>query len=425
MSKSAFMLRMASAILIVGGCFRAHVGLAEDTELRTIRKAPDKRVLSINRKTPWDMRALERTPKVYPAPNRPVRGMRSLFYEGADYKGAPTRVFAYYGTPAGKPPAGGWPAVVCAHGGGGTAFSTWVKYWNDRGYAAIAMDLEGHLPGTHWFQVEGNYPAGQGHEHAGPARVGWFGDIALPDTEQWFYHAVADVIRANSLLRSFPEINADKIGLTGISWGGTIASAVAGVDSRFVFVVPVYGGGYIHKHDMTPEQYAEYLAKWDPSAHLPHAKMPMLWVSSYSEPVFRVDLFSKSAATSGGQSLLCLRPWLIHGHGYGWEEAWEIYAFANSIVLGTDPLPVFERPVVDMENGSVSAGFKGDVTGALLSYTTAGGPWKDRKWANVECEIKAGKVVGISTLPRATKAFVINAYMKSNLVSSEIVVLNE
>ena len=24
----------------------------------------------------------------------------------------------------------------------------------------------------------------------------WFGDIALPDKEQWFYHAVADVIRA-------------------------------------------------------------------------------------------------------------------------------------------------------------------------------------------------------------------------------------
>ena len=64
--------------------------------------------------------------------------MRALFYEGADYKGGPTWVFAYYAAPEGKPPAGGWPAVVCAHGGGGTAFPEWVRKWNQNGYAAIA-----------------------------------------------------------------------------------------------------------------------------------------------------------------------------------------------------------------------------------------------------------------------------------------------
>jgi len=93
--------------------------------------------------------------------------------------------------------------------------------------------------------VQGNFPLDQGHPNAGPKRISWFGDIALPDTEQWFYHAVADVIRANSLLRSFPEINPKKIGLTGISWGGTIVSTVAGVDPRFAFIIPVYGGGLI------------------------------------------------------------------------------------------------------------------------------------------------------------------------------------
>jgi len=101
--------------------------------------------------------------------------------------------------------------VVCAHGGGGTAFPEWVRKWNSNGYAAIAMDLEGHLPGSHFFGVEGNFPLEQGHPNAGPKRISWFGDIALPDNEQWFYHAVADVIRANSLLRSFPEINPKKM----------------------------------------------------------------------------------------------------------------------------------------------------------------------------------------------------------------------
>jgi dipeptidyl aminopeptidase/acylaminoacyl peptidase len=217
----------------------------------------------------WDTKALSETPKVHATDERPARGLKSFFYGGADYKGKPTWVFAYYGTPAGKPPEGGWPAMVCAHGGGGSAFPAWVKFWNKRGYAAIAMDLEGHLPGGGHFGVEGGHPTNQGHKNAGPSRDGWFGDIALPDTEQWFYHAVADVILANSLLRSYPEINQEKIGLTGISWGGTVVSAVAGVDPRFAFVIPVYGGGYIHKHEMTPEQFSEYNTKWDPSAHLP------------------------------------------------------------------------------------------------------------------------------------------------------------
>lgn len=172
-------------------------------------------------------------------PGTSREGDAFFFYEGADWKGKPTWVFAYYAAPAGTPPEGGWPAVVCAHGGGGTAYPEWVKKWNKSGYAAIAMDLEGHLPGGKSHHVEGNFPVGAGHENAGPARKDWFGDRDLPDTEQWFYHAVADVIRAHSLLRSFPEINPKKIGLTGISWGGTIVSTVAGVDDRFAFVIPV------------------------------------------------------------------------------------------------------------------------------------------------------------------------------------------
>ena len=29
------------------------------------------------------------------------------------------------------------PGMVLVHGGGGTAFASWVKRWNDRGYAAM------------------------------------------------------------------------------------------------------------------------------------------------------------------------------------------------------------------------------------------------------------------------------------------------
>jgi len=388
------------------------------------------------REMPWDVSALSKTPKVYPTPERPAKGMRSFFYEGADYKGKPTWVFAYYAAPGGTPPAGGWPAVVCAHGGGGTAYPDWVKEWSKRGYAAIAMDLEGHLPGGRSHGVEGNFPTGSGHTNAGPARVDWFGDRDLPDKEQWFYHAVADVIRAHSLLRSLPEINPKKIGLTGISWGGTIVSTVAGVDSRFAFVIPVYGAGFIHESDnpglaqwfpptnMTANQFRDYRTKWDPSAHLPYAKMPMLWVSGFTDPVFPVNIFAKSAKTAGGPSTLCVRPWIIHAHGSGWEEAWEIYAFADSIVKGGKPLLSLGRPQVDPKNGEVHVRYTGDMNHASICYTTSGGKWKDRRWANIACRVGKDEVIANQRLPEGTTAFIVNAYDKRDgLVNSELMVI--
>jgi len=395
----------------------------------------------VQRQVPWDMAALSKPPKVHATDARPAKGMASFFYEGADYKGKPTWVFAYFATPKGDPPPGGWPAVVCAHGGGGTAYPGWVRKWNSRGYAAIAMDLEGHLPGGKHHGVEGNFPAGQGHPHAGPARVDWFGDRDLPDTEQWFYHAVADVIRANSLLHASPVVNAGKIGLTGISWGGTVVSAAAGGDSRFAFVIPVYGAGFIHESDnpglaqwfppknMTAEQFRDYRTKWDPSAHLPHAGMPMLFVMSVADPVFQIDIFAKSARVAGGPALLCVRPWMIHGHGNGWNDACEIYDFADSIVRGGRPLPRLERPEVDPRTGIVRTryGASNDFTEAWVYYTTAGGRWKDRKWQFIQCTIGERELVAKKPLPKNTKAFLVYVFKdaggrRSNHAASDLVV---
>ncbi len=52
------------------------------------------------------------------------------------------------------------------------------------------------------------------------------------------YHAIAAVVLGHSLLRSLPEVNPGQIGITGISRGGVLTCAAAGVDNRFAFAVP-------------------------------------------------------------------------------------------------------------------------------------------------------------------------------------------
>ena len=166
-------------------------------------------------------------PEVLPADEIQAEGVKSFYYEGPAYKGRPTRIFAYYGVPAQAATSAidgeqKFPAMVLIHGGGGTAFDRWVKLWNSRGYAAIAMDLCGCVP-------VGTYGNWQRDELGGPP--GWdasFSQLDDPIEDQWTWHAVSAVALAHSLIRSYPEVDADRIGVTGISWGGYLTSIVAG-----------------------------------------------------------------------------------------------------------------------------------------------------------------------------------------------------
>ena len=131
----------------------------------------------------FDLEALSKAPAVFPADVAAAEGVKSFFYEGLPYHGKPTRIFAYYGIPA--TPVGAdsekakLPAMVLIHGGGGTAFDRWVKLWNSRGYAAIAIDLCGCVP-------VGTYGNWQRHEQGGPP--GWdasFNQLDDAVEDQW------------------------------------------------------------------------------------------------------------------------------------------------------------------------------------------------------------------------------------------------
>ena len=84
-------------------------------------------------------------PSFDPRPDTGWQGVKALWYKGAPYQGKQTKIFAYMGFPTMKK-GEKVPAVVLVHGGGGHAYAHWVKLWNDRGYAAIAMDTTGFYP---------------------------------------------------------------------------------------------------------------------------------------------------------------------------------------------------------------------------------------------------------------------------------------
>jgi dienelactone hydrolase len=355
----------------------------------------------------WNLTALEQAPKTYPADPLRADGMRGLFFEGLPYKGKPTRIFAWLGMPATEP-GKKVPGIVLVHGGGGTAMEAWVRLWTGRGYAAIAFDTCGAIP-VHIADPK----LWQHHDAGGPPGWGGWTQVDDPREDQWTYHAVADAVLADSLLRTQSELDPERIGVTGISWGGYLTSIIAGVDSRLKFAVPVYGCGFTNEHGFAknvealgPERSARWMRWWDPSVYLPAAKMPMLWVNGTNDFAYTMNAWQKSYRLPRGAHTLCLRPRMPHGHGPG-EDPKEIQVFADSVVNGGKPLAKIIGQGRDGRHVWAAIADGPTITKAELEFTKDAGPWQKRLWEATPAEIGTdGKIH--ATLPEGTTVYYLN-----------------
>ncbi len=372
---------------------------------------------------PWDLQGLDAAPK-YQFLERPRNdGVRALSFEGLPYRGRPTRVFAWLGLPS-APQAGKVPAMVLVHGGGGTAFEEWVRLWTSRGYAAIAMDTCGQVP-------VGSYGRWVHDEQGGPPGWGGFENAAQPAEEQWTYHAVADVILAHSLIRSLPEVDPERTGLTGLSWGGYLTCIAAGVDRRFKLAVPVYGCGFYRQTvfennlgQLAPEIAARWLELWEPALYLSQAPMPMLWVTGSNDFAYPLGALQSSYRLPPGPRTLCVRLRMPHGHGGAGENPEEIRVFADSLLQGGRPLVRITGS--GREGGRVWATFAGDspLGKAELNFTRDTVRWQDRRWESMAAERGANRVE--ARLPEGTRVYYLNLFDERGcVVSTEHEVLEE
>jgi dienelactone hydrolase len=316
------------------------------------------------------------------------------------------------------------PAMVLVHGGGGTAFEEWVRLWVGRGYAAIAMDTCGQIP-------VGDYGRWFRDEQGGPPGWGGFDQVAQPLEDQWTYHAVADVILAHSLIRSLPEVDPDRTGLTGISWGGYLTCIVAGIDRRFKLAVPVYGCGFYRDtifennlESLGQEAAARWLKTWDPAVYLPNAGMPILWVNGSNDFAYTLGAMQRSYLLPGGPRTLCVRLRMPHGHGGAGENPEEIRVFADSLLKGGTPLARITGSGREGTKVWVTYAALTPVTRAELNFTRDTGRWQDRRWEALPAE-SAGPRFN-AQLPEGTRAYYFNLFDdRGCVVSSEHATLEE
>ena len=374
---------------------------------------------------PWNLTALQQAPQVAWVDQTGV--LRRLFYQSEPVKGKPTRVFAYYAQPALV--LGKLPGIVLVHGGGARAFPEWALMWAKRGYAALAIDVNGCGPdGT-------PLPDGM------PSMTGEFFMPSKPTplTDIWSYHAVAAVIRGVSLLRSLPQVNPLLVSVHGVSWGGYLTCIAAGIDIRIRSAVPVFGCGFlldgspwkVSLASLPPAWRAAWLANFDASVYLPQARMPMLFLTDTNDGAFDLDSFQRSSQLVRLHQL-CVVANMKHSHQAAWERP-EPGIFIDSYSKRSIPLPQLTlRPLVQLQAlqvpatpqpgmlnsrarqgapgrtvllATLSAPYKSlsPISGATLTYTCDGGPWQNRRWASAPAALRGGMVV--AQLPTSTPLY--------------------
>ena len=369
--------------------------------------------------TPWDVAALKKAPQYKWV--RQEDDVHALLYSGEKYRGKPTRVFAYYASPKtlGQAADGKMPGIVLVHGGGGTAFANWAQLWAKRGYAAIAMDLAGRGEGRKSLP-----DGGPDQSHAEK-----FSTIDEPLENQWSYHAVANVMRGHSLLRSFAGVDTNRIALTGISWGGYLTCIVAGVDDRFAMAMPVYGCGFLLENStwkvgefgkMTAAQSDKWHRLWDPSRYIGSAKMPVMFLNGTNDFAYPMDSYAKTCALVQGEKNYSIQLKMKHGHIFDFPE---FFLFAEQYIRGGTPMPLVARPVV--EGGWVSTTVKSEtkLIEAKLHYTTAPHEQnRGRAWQTVDLKVKGNSVQGAAPPKDATVWYVAVRDDRKAIASSEPIV---
>lgn len=359
----------------------------------------------------WNLTELKEAPALrWENKSGPVH---SLLYTGEVYSGRPTEVFAFYASPATlgeAAPGTRFPGVVLIHGGGGTAFAEWVYLWAKRGYAAIAMDLAGSRPidpvydpvtgvpvpnQTSKKETRTRLPNGgpdQGH-------VEKFDTIGGDVSDDWPYHAAANVIRAHSLLRSFPEVDPDRTAVTGISWGGYTTCLAASLDDRFKAAVPVYGCGFLFEGesvqkpsiDRLGDRRDTWIKAYDPSSLLTRCRVPILFVNGTNDIHYPLDSYQKSIDVVPGQKQVRIEVAMRHSHPAGWA-AEEIGRFIDSFCRAGPSLPVPGNLTVSADNVRLAYRSAVTVTSAHLHYTTDSGPRSKRVWQSRPAQVGASEI---------------------------------
>ncbi|MCX5662723.1 MAG: prolyl oligopeptidase family serine peptidase [Planctomycetota bacterium] len=204
--------------------------------------------------------------------------IETAFLEFEDRFGRPVRLYAARCFPPEGAASGKLPLVVHQPGGGQTVFPSDLTFLARHGFAAASFDWQvgafDHDPKRKSLWPEGVRNQGEGIERVEQA--------ILPLAIQ----SCGVVI---DWMTQHPKVDADRVGVVGISWGGYLTWAVNAHETRLKAAVPVFGCGGLWEfgrplHTASKgAALAAWRSQWDALALASRQISPVCWISSTND----------------------------------------------------------------------------------------------------------------------------------------------
>jgi len=291
-------------------------------------------------------------------------------------------IFAFFAYPKG---AKGLPAFVWNQAGLGRAGTYFTNLGAKRGYAVLCIDMP--LPG---YRSTGGYPISMDFPNDMEPR-------ANP-----LYHGAVALLKAVSYLESRPEVDKERIGMAGSSWGGFYTTMMAGIDPRIKAASAMFGTGNLQLghawwdgNGNSAARDAAFREKWrttlDPGYRLPQSKAAIGWFTGTNDHFYWMPAVMKSYEMAPNAKHLMLMPNWDHGLPPVGDEqvfAWlDIHLQGKPEFLKAEPLTVEKIGNTLSARWSYSGSRKFEKGHLILSY---GGPanWEGRAWTTLPADTK-------------------------------------
>lgn len=288
-------------------------------------------------------------------------------------------IFAFFSFPKG---ARKLPAFIWNQGGLGQANTYWTEFGARRGYATLCIDFP--LPG---YRSTGAYPINTKPDLAEIS--------AISDPRQApIYHGAVALLKAVSFLQSRSEVDAERIGMAGSSWGGFFTTLMIGIDPRLKAGSAMFGTGSLQEGNVWWDSNGEsalrdaaYREHWaqtlDPAWRLQNTKTPLAWFSGTNDTFYWMPALMKTYAMAAGPKSLTLVPNWDHGLPPIGDE--QVFAWLDTHLKGKPAFPVVSPLSVARVGKSVEVTWKFSgprpmkSAELMLSYGPAGN-WARRYW---------------------------------------------
>ncbi|NLO74608.1 MAG: prolyl oligopeptidase family serine peptidase [candidate division WS1 bacterium] len=300
------------------------------------------------------------------APPAPVESNRVIVtevtFDGPPFNGAPTRIFGFYARPEAP---GKYPGVVQLHGAGlVTLTPNLAVLYAQHGYACFSLD---------W--------AGPGERRVGPTSL--FNSVAttaipprLPDGsvergKPWIIprpeqsgitNGVRFVLAGFHFLRNRPEVDPDRLCLSGMSAGAYLSLLVLGQDPTikaaavkygcgYIRDFPGYFGGYFSPLVLGPKADQDvWLEALDPQWYLPDYRASVLMLSGTNDRFFLMPLVLETWRHIPSPKRLVMLP--NDNHSQVGNEEFPLRYF-NSVFGAAPAFPEATNPTVKPDGANL------------------------------------------------------------------------